>query len=415
MIDNISFGMPEVTIEVIDNAPRPVPDVCKHFPHGIQDEKHIETCDADFILVGEAPGKNEAELGRPFVGESERKLRDYWRPHGITRSQAYITNVHPFRPAKDSNDISLVKASDIARGSEILRAKLQQAHCGVIVALGNTALQAITEDARTITDWRGSIIRFHRDNEKTAFIIPTFHPAATFRRPILNYFCEADWAKVVRIIKEGYQEPQRHHIIDPDEKDFKEFTDDLRSNEYRGASGIPSLALDIENEYWKTDPGNVTCVGFSYRPDLSLTISTHRRNLGGDIKLIERNWGWVKELCEWDIDKILQNGLYDQYHMVRKAGIWFNRYVWDLIEMDHCLNPNDGGSMEGMEGEADGMKIELRSLAVLTSIYTDQSYYKYMSESSNPDHRLIYNGLDACVTREIFDSLWMKLRAKEML
>ena len=417
MINSIAFespNIPDVEVASIQVGERHIPDVCHHYPNGIDDDAHIDICDADFVLVGEAPGANEAQLGRPFVGASEAKLRDWWRPYGITRSQAYITNVYPFRPSNKSNDIGLVDRSRIAEYVEILRRKIARCRPGVVVPTGNTALRALLGDEKSITDWRGSIIPFVREDGRVLKVIPTFHPASTFRRPILAKFCEADWQKVASELHTPYQEVYKEHIIDPDEADVNHFIAGLKVP-WRGASNIPTLAIDIENQYWKTEPGNITCIGFAYSPYLSLTIPTHRRDLGGDAKLIERNWGWVRTLCEWDIDKILQNGLYDQYHMVRKANIWFTRYNWDLMEMDHCLNPNEGGAGESGEELDGGMKIEMRSLAVLTSLYTKQPFYKYMASDPNPDNRLIYNGLDACVTREIFDPLWCKLRERGMV
>ena len=417
MIDSIAFEVPaEVTVSVVESGSRYIPDVCRHYPYGVPDESHISVCDASFILIGEAPGKNEDELGRPFVGSSEARLRDYWRPHGITRAQAYITNVYPFRPSNKSNDIGLVDRDRIAEYAAILRRKIERCRPGIVVPTGNTALRALLGDEKSITDWRGSIVPFAREDGRIIKVIPTFHPAATFRRPILNLFCEADWAKIAdQLMRPDWWPPEKEHIIDPDISDYNDFVAGLRDRPYVGGAGFPAMAIDIENQYWKTEPGNITCIGFAYSPDLSLTIPTHRRDLGGDIQLIERNWGWVKQLCESPIDKILQNGLYDQYHMVRKAGIWFNNYKWDLMEMDHCLNPNEGGSTEAGEEMDGGMKMEMRSLAVLTSLYTNGQFYKHLANSPNPATRLVYNGLDACYTREIFDPLWCKLRERGMV
>lgn len=423
MITSIAFESPvevgsNVTLVDLDNSPVFVPDVCHHWPNGVPSPDHISECDADFILIGDTTGKTEAELGRPLVGASEAKLRDNWRPHGITRAQAYITNVLPFNPALKSNEANRVPTGELVACTQRLRGQLGRALPRVVVPTGNIALKALLGDEKSIVDWRGSVIEYDRGDGHILKVIPTFHPTATFSRPILNLFCETDWAKIAAVIKDPTvcASPAREHIIEPGEDDYERFIKGL-SDGYSGSSGIPALSIDIENLYSPKDSRrDITCVGFSYRPDLSITIPTFRRDLGGNLRLIERNWGWVRQLCEWPIDKILVNGLHDAYLLKRQVDIDIAQYTWDLIEMEHCLNPNDGGGGEGGgEGIDDGMKLELRSLAVLTSLYTWQPYYKYLSSDPNPRMRAIYNGLDVCVTREIFDCLYIKLREKGMV
>src|SRR5258706_7857604 len=50
------------------------------------------------MVIGEAPGKHEDELGIPFVGPSGKMLDDFLRTAGISRSEVYITNVVKVRP-----------------------------------------------------------------------------------------------------------------------------------------------------------------------------------------------------------------------------------------------------------------------------------------------------------------------------
>lgn len=49
-------------------------------------------------LVGEAPGRREAETGRPFIGLVGTALRDMMREAGINESQVRLANAPPFRP-----------------------------------------------------------------------------------------------------------------------------------------------------------------------------------------------------------------------------------------------------------------------------------------------------------------------------
>lgn len=54
--------------------------------------------DARIMLIGEAPGKNEDEAGRPFVGMAGRLLSKILHEAGLDRSQIYITNIVKCRP-----------------------------------------------------------------------------------------------------------------------------------------------------------------------------------------------------------------------------------------------------------------------------------------------------------------------------
>ena len=53
---------------------------------------------AEIMFVGEAPGKTEAETGRPFSGAAGKVLDELLRSAGIARKEVYITNVVKDRP-----------------------------------------------------------------------------------------------------------------------------------------------------------------------------------------------------------------------------------------------------------------------------------------------------------------------------
>lgn len=93
-------------------------------------------------------------------------------------------------------------------------------------------------------------------------------------------------------------------------------------------------------------------------------------------------------------------------------------YIWDLIEMAHLIDPNDGGGTdEGSEVEEGGgeVRVGMLDLATLTSLYTRQPFYKFMSRLPSWEDRQKYNGLDACCQREIFDRLWELLNERKLV
>src|SRR4051812_48912307 len=56
---------------------------------------------ADIMFIGEAPGKNEAKQGRPFVGASGKFLNELLENVGIKREDVYITNIVKDRPPEN--------------------------------------------------------------------------------------------------------------------------------------------------------------------------------------------------------------------------------------------------------------------------------------------------------------------------
>lgn len=53
---------------------------------------------ADIVFIGEAPGKNEDEQGKPFVGAAGKFLNEMLAAAGLERSDVYITNIVKYRP-----------------------------------------------------------------------------------------------------------------------------------------------------------------------------------------------------------------------------------------------------------------------------------------------------------------------------
>src|SRR3989338_281686 len=83
--------------------------------------------DAKIMFVGEGPGKNEAETGKPFCGASGKVLTQLIESIGLQRSDVYITNVVKDRPPDNRDplpqEISLY-APFLDRQIEIIQPKV---------------------------------------------------------------------------------------------------------------------------------------------------------------------------------------------------------------------------------------------------------------------------------------------------
>jgi DNA polymerase len=129
--------------------------------------------DADIVFLGEAPGKNEAKTGRPFIGRSGKLLRRMITDAGLLEKDVYITS-----PVKYLPDRGTPTKKDIQHGRTHLAKQLAVIDPKIIVLLGATASYAILEDVIPIMKEHGKIIT--QDGKR--YLI-TLHPAAILRFP----------------------------------------------------------------------------------------------------------------------------------------------------------------------------------------------------------------------------------------
>lgn len=130
---------------------------------------------ATLAFVGEAPGLQEARLGRPFMGPSGNLLNSVMAHHNIRRSEVVLTNACSCRPPDNATPPALAIQACKPR----LIAELELADVSTAVALGNSAAQALT--GRTgVTKLRvGSGIPSNFD--PALRVVSTLHPAYCLR------------------------------------------------------------------------------------------------------------------------------------------------------------------------------------------------------------------------------------------
>ena len=134
--------------------------------------------DANILFIGEAPGKNEAEQGKPFCGASGRILSEMIASIGLSRENVYITNIVKDRPPENRDP----SPAELALYSPFLDAQINIIQPKVIATLGRFSMKYILEKfnapehTQTITALHGKVIQ-----TKAAYgpihIVPLYHPA----------------------------------------------------------------------------------------------------------------------------------------------------------------------------------------------------------------------------------------------
>jgi len=129
---------------------------------------------AKLMFIGEGPGANEDEQGRPFVGRSGKMLNDMiTNVLKLSREDIYIANIVKCRPPL--NRVPTKNEAYTCR--QYLFKQIDIINPYIIVTLGATAYKYLTdsEDVQ-ISKIRGKIINFNN-----RLLIPTFHPSYLLR------------------------------------------------------------------------------------------------------------------------------------------------------------------------------------------------------------------------------------------
>lgn len=158
------------------------------------------------VLIGEAPGAKEIEIGEPFVGQAGKYLNEFLEALDIDRDDVYITNAVKYRPTKTnhktgrlSNRTPTIKEIDSFR--KYLNEEIAIVDPKIVVTLGNIPLRAIFNENLKIGEVHGRLMEKDIENNKYK-IFPLYHPAAVIYRQELKAVYMKDLASLEIIIKD---------------------------------------------------------------------------------------------------------------------------------------------------------------------------------------------------------------------
>jgi uracil-DNA glycosylase, family 4 len=150
---------------------------------------------AKVMLIGEAPGADEDEQGRPFVGRSGELLNKILSAIKFSREEVYIANIIKSRPPNNRNpepDEIQACLPYLIRQIELIRPK-------IILALGKVAANTLLGNSHTMNALRGKLHRWRNID-----VIVTYHPAALLRNPNWKKLCWEDVQMLRRLYDEKY-------------------------------------------------------------------------------------------------------------------------------------------------------------------------------------------------------------------
>lgn len=359
---------------------------------------------ARICLIGEAPGRVEQVLQRPFVGPSGKLLESCLHASDIARSECRILNVFetPVHKPADSGKLfdrsggtllwtptkGLTDAGIVA--SQPFRERLAASTANVLVPLGGTALSAVLGAPRPISKWRGSILV----NEIGRKLVPSLHPAAILRGEFHNRFLLISDLQKARAesLTPTYTPTQRRMIIDPSHADCIAFLDRCLT--------APAVNTDIE-----LLNGQVDCFSLAISPTEAISIPIvetgfeHRWSAREELEIWRR---YAAILASPHITKINTNITFDVATLLQLNGFTIRGRLEDPQVAHSVMYP-----------------ALLKSLALMCSLYTDQPYYKDQGElhdSYTVDdfaRRWNYSALDSAISLECWQKLEPMLDAND--
>lgn len=126
---------------------------------------------AEVMFIGEGPGKDEDEQGRPFVGRAGKLLDELISSIGMRREDVYILNMVKCRPPGNRNP----ESGEMSACSGYLDEQLEVVDPVLLVTLGAVPLTRFAPRSR-VSAVRGTIIAY-----EGRALLPTYHPAYALR------------------------------------------------------------------------------------------------------------------------------------------------------------------------------------------------------------------------------------------
>jgi DNA polymerase len=153
--------------------------------------------EAEIMFIGEAPGKNEAQTGRPFCGAAGQVLDDLLASINLPRAAVYVTNIVKDRPPQNRDPLP----EEIAIYGPFLDRQIEIIQPKIIATLGRYSMQYIMPKFELGNLLRPiSQIHGHLFEGKASYgavkILPLYHPAATIYNRELLVDLQTDFAKL---------------------------------------------------------------------------------------------------------------------------------------------------------------------------------------------------------------------------
>jgi uracil-DNA glycosylase len=149
---------------------------------------------AKIVFIGEAPGKNEDQKGRPFIGAAGKFLDEMLESIGLSREEVYITNIVKYRPPNNRDPLPNEKEQFLP----YLLEELEAIRPVIVVTLGRHSMNCFLPEEQ-ISKVHGQVIK------KSGYtFVPLYHPAAALYNGAMRQVLIEDFNKIPDILENLY-------------------------------------------------------------------------------------------------------------------------------------------------------------------------------------------------------------------
>lgn len=295
----------------------------------------------DVMVVGEAPGHREDDIGKPFQGDAGQLLDEALEIADLPREKIYITNIVHCRPPNNRKP----RKGEIKACRDWLKKEILTVKPKFILLLGDSALSAFPElkAKGSVTQIRGKFFTLYHEGEAQATFMVTFHPGAILRDDKKRPRFETDIKKFAyMVIRGGLPKVKGLDFrIMKTREDLLKILNDIKKEKY--------ISLDLETtqlEPWWSD-SKITILGLGLKDKQWVIPLNHPESKFQE----ESNHQIIIEaIGEVLKDKIIiaQNGKYDSLWILIQYGVDI-KISHDTMLQAHLLDEN---SLVGLKPQA---------------------------------------------------------------
>lgn len=163
---------------------------------------------AAILFIGEGPGFNENEMGRPFVGQAGKFLDELIGYAGFKREDVFITNVVKCRPPENRDPMP----DELSACAVYLDKQIETINPSVVVTLGRFSMAKYFPMARI------SAIHGKPAWVNERLVVPMFHPAAALHQPNLKNDIINDFRSLPMAIEQAQKQRQSYNESKPSQE-----------------------------------------------------------------------------------------------------------------------------------------------------------------------------------------------------
>lgn len=280
---------------------------------------------ADVMIIGEAPGATEDNVGLPFQGKSGKLLDALLDDHGLERRKIYVTNVVKCRPPENAKPSS----AQIKACAPYLRWEFEHVKPKKVLALGAIAVKALK--LGKVTEIRGQPMK----TKDGIDVMATFHPSAALRDPTKHPALEKDISRFAMFIDDALPEKKtlKYRII-RGTKDWDEFLESFKR------CSVFSFDVETTSLKWFLDEERVNSIQFGLDDGETwvLPLNAPDSYVRGRLSLQAKMLALLVQLSEGK-HCAAHNGKFDNLWLRKHYGVSFH-LTFDTMLASHTLDEN---------------------------------------------------------------------------